>query len=830
MLRRKMLLFVVVTLAFLGGVILLYGQRTGKLTIFGDVPNVPGQLTISSPVDLQKGIDAGDKNLELVENMIKLKKNTQFSKWTNLGVQNPTEFMVFSGFRAYPLTTSFDEVGKKFFVHRKMDVYTFDSTGKSWQKVGNNVAFWASWSNKLKRIVGLQGTGNLQTPSNVVSLDANGGGAQVLGSNLGFMPEHAEALYHDSVSDMLVGVGQINVAATGEFDSALGYTGGACLPGTPTTGISCGTPVYPKYVHWFDIGSKQYNVYQAQSSDAWPEPRVGGAAAYDPVKKEILFFGGFTVGAPNFSNRGLTHYTLAPASLLWAFDTNTKTWSQRIASNQPPGRAFSKITYDQKNKRFVMFGGLTNLSVVPGGGFGVKTTTFSTSNDLWAYDPAANTWQQVNITTPPEARFGHGFGYDSVNHTLLAFAGQKGATTQATNIGPPQINDAWQASASGYPTSGTCQLDLGGAQITKLYRIRTIKPADFPASTGIKLAFAGSLDGLSYSGFSTPVTLDSAQNVADSFELANLIPANSRFVRVQCTLESSDPTATPSLGGLILDYESGATPPPPGTPNATLSTSKSVYAPGETVAFTFTNTGTTDLTCPNKDPYVVRQGETKIFEPAIAAADDPTLSPAETRSWNWDQKNTAGVQVPVGAYILTVTCDQITRSAAFTIADNTPPPPPPGVFKVEPTSGVAPLEVTATYTGTEANLVWDFDDGATVPVAKGPSTQKHTFSRPGIYNVTLRGATLLGRQSVTVTAPASLSGGTSAGGGTSAVLINGTTPGTNATLANSTTATDATKPTTLVSTGNPAWLIGLIALWIAATVTIFASRHKIQGA
>ncbi|MBI4032821.1 hypothetical protein HY374_03900 [Candidatus Berkelbacteria bacterium] len=60
--RRRIQLFIITTVLFLVGVLIVYGQRTGKLTIFGDTATLPGQVTVTDEVDLTKGVSVGDGN------------------------------------------------------------------------------------------------------------------------------------------------------------------------------------------------------------------------------------------------------------------------------------------------------------------------------------------------------------------------------------------------------------------------------------------------------------------------------------------------------------------------------------------------------------------------------------------------------------------------------------------------------------------------------------------------------------------------------------------------------------------------------------------------
>lgn len=70
--RERIVLFIVATLIFLGGAILIYLQRTGILTVFGDVVKIPTSITLNNPIDLSKGIK---RNLALDQGAIVLTKS-----------------------------------------------------------------------------------------------------------------------------------------------------------------------------------------------------------------------------------------------------------------------------------------------------------------------------------------------------------------------------------------------------------------------------------------------------------------------------------------------------------------------------------------------------------------------------------------------------------------------------------------------------------------------------------------------------------------------------------------------------------------------------------
>lgn len=907
MLRQRLVLFLVLTVVLLGGALLIYGQRTGRLTIFGAIPSTPAKITITSPTDLQKGVAAGNGNTELVDNTIQLKKGTQFSVWTREGATTP-DFLgalpagTHLDFRTYPIATSFSEQQKKYFVTSAGRLHSVDPASGSWQTVSNNIGIWATWSTKRNSLIALQDTGafnpptSLGPPSNVITLDASGANPQVVTPNVQFRKEQETALYHDPVSDTIVGFRQLDGIIAGAPNSVNRAPEGFCSTGFETTGC---VPTFPQFVEWYDIGSGQDNQFSPPpgSGAPWPEPRVGATAAFDPVTQEILVFGGFTV-TPNFTtakaggSQTFSHYTFTPASVLWAFNTNSKTWTQRIGANQPPGRAFSKMTYDQKNKRFIVFGGLTGLTKAPATVPAQDSETYTVSNDLWSYDPATNAWQLLSIPNGPGARFGHGLGYNSLDQELLLFGGQGGGTVtqQFGPAIPTVLTDTWTASASGYAQLGTCQFDVGSPQIQQLYRYQAIKPADMPPGTSITVSIAPSTDGVSFGQFSAPITYTSSAATADSIDLSQLLPANTRFIRILCSLSSTG-TATPSFGGFTIDYEALGTSTPSftidpligqapltvtatrtdsaaanctldfgdgtaSTPinasqtlshvyqtsgtftatmtcdgqtstqtvtvtsdpsaNVTLTLSKASYAPGELVSFVFQNLGPATITIAETVPFVIRQAvdSAVVFDP-VSQVSTAALATNDNRSWTWDQKNQAGSQAPLGTYTVTVPytigSQQLSKTATFTLATASE-----GLtFSVTPTEGVAPLAVTAVYTGTEAGLIWDFGDGTTETVAQGPSTKQHTYQLAGTYTVTLRSGTKLGSQTVLV------SSGTTSGNTGTPILVNGS-------IAGSTTPStgNVPAPQTLIATGaNPA-AISLLFAWLVTSSLLFTTKPR----
>lgn len=106
MLRQKLALFVLTTLVFMGGAVLLYGQQTGSLTILADATALSGNVSIDQPIDLQKGVTAGNGNAHLVEGGIELEQAVPALPGTvqfDIGNPEVTQFQRFRSLQSEPL-------------------------------------------------------------------------------------------------------------------------------------------------------------------------------------------------------------------------------------------------------------------------------------------------------------------------------------------------------------------------------------------------------------------------------------------------------------------------------------------------------------------------------------------------------------------------------------------------------------------------------------------------------------------------------------------------------------------------------------------------------
>jgi hypothetical protein len=124
-------------------------------------------------------------------------------------------------------------------------------------------------------------------------------------------------------------------------------------------------------------------------------PRAAFAAAYDPVSKKVVLFGGFD-GTGNLDET-------------CTFDG--KIWTLMKIFPSPPARVGASMAYDRKSRKLVLFGG---------------SSGFTLFNDTWLWDGATSTWAQANPKTVPAGASGPILFTDPANGHADMFGGYRG--------------------------------------------------------------------------------------------------------------------------------------------------------------------------------------------------------------------------------------------------------------------------------------------------------------------------------------------------------------------------------------------------------------------
>jgi len=123
-------------------------------------------------------------------------------------------------------------------------------------------------------------------------------------------------------------------------------------------------------------------------------------------------------------------------------------------------------------------------------------------------------------------------------------------------------------------------------------------------------------------------------------------------------------------------------------PTVTFVAHKNVYAQGEYVTFTITNTGTATINLPSTAPWWVEDTETgmTVYFPIAAQVVTP-LGPGQSRYWIWDQSDSRGEQVSLGAYRIGIHWDGMTSyTQEFEVCLVAPTPTPTVTSTPTPTA------------------------------------------------------------------------------------------------------------------------------------------------
>jgi PKD repeat protein len=191
---------------------------------------------------------------------------------------------------------------------------------------------------------------------------------------------------------------------------------------SPVTGLAAGRaytlrPQTGGGTWSYDPATRRWRNFQAPSTGytgAKPPNRLSPAFAYSSRDSALVMFGGQSLNDT------------------WALDAQTQTWVRMLPNGSaasPPARAqvTNSMVYDSFNDVFVLFGGRCGDS-------GTRCKYGASLNDTWVYKLSTNTWTRMQPAVSPPVHQQHQMAYDPVHHVVVLFGGHSA---------PTFYNDIW---------------------------------------------------------------------------------------------------------------------------------------------------------------------------------------------------------------------------------------------------------------------------------------------------------------------------------------------------------------------------------------------------
>jgi N-acetylneuraminic acid mutarotase len=126
-----------------------------------------------------------------------------------------------------------------------------------------------------------------------------------------------------------------------------------------------------------------------------PAARVGHSMVYDPAGGRLILFGGAESSGNSLNDT-------------WAYDPAANNWTNlEPAGDVPPASVRGTMVYDVNGTRVILYGSADDSDAASG---------------TWAYDPEANTWTDLRPTATPSVLLGTTV-YDPVGDRVILLGG-----------------------------------------------------------------------------------------------------------------------------------------------------------------------------------------------------------------------------------------------------------------------------------------------------------------------------------------------------------------------------------------------------------------------
>lgn len=212
-------------------------------------------------------------------------------------------------------------------------------------------------------------------------------------------------------------------------------------------GVCSGVPSYSTW-YWTSGSPGGWTSANPIADPAHTEnSRYEGAAVFLPMQDKLMLFGGLT---PSTTNQ------------VWLYDPVGNSWKLQVFSGvQPPRREGQCMVWDSFDRVVLVFSGQPDYSG-------------PIDNQLWKYDPARQTWKNMNPSNSPLGSWFPQCAFDSKRHNLVYFYKQnvyaydlsKNAWANLSIKGGP-VPVAGESPAFAYDSSADTFIYITGRNATK---------------------------------------------------------------------------------------------------------------------------------------------------------------------------------------------------------------------------------------------------------------------------------------------------------------------------------------------------------------------------
>ncbi len=149
-----------------------------------------------------------------------------------------------------------------------------------------------------------------------------------------------------------------------------------------------------------------------------PSARLGATGVHDPVRDQLLLFGGDDAATAVAADCGFVDMNILGD--LWIYDFDCAVWSQVPIAGGPGARERSSAAYDSARDRMLVFGGRYREQSGP----------YTLYNDVWAFDLTSMVWELLATSgDAPSPRFDTSAEYSVVDDALVVFGGNSGPSS-----------------------------------------------------------------------------------------------------------------------------------------------------------------------------------------------------------------------------------------------------------------------------------------------------------------------------------------------------------------------------------------------------------------